>query len=214
MRLEIRTLALVVVLLVGCASSDFLTEIPRPKLTPDPARATVVFLRPTMDAPSTRVTIVDSRRRFLGDSVPGGCFVTTVEPGAHLFVGWADNTTGMSAQVDAAKIYYVDVVMRLGAGSSRTNLIGIPAGATTPGAAPGAAPGATPGTAEKAAAHIRAALEDCTFYRVDERAGQAWVVKHAPEAIDRVRRAQEIVARYDLEARRTRSLRSEDGRTE
>jgi hypothetical protein len=181
--------------ITGCASSDFMVEIPKPKIAPDPSKATVVFLRPKSTAPNTNVTILDGSRRFLGDSLPGGCFVTKLAAGEHLFVGWGANTTALTARLEPGNVYYVDVVMRLGSVSSRANLLGVDGD-------------------PKGRARVREALEDCTFYRVDEAAGQAWVRSKGKEALERVRFAQEIAARFSAAERKSRSLDSEDGRTE
>ncbi|NUP06924.1 MAG: hypothetical protein HOW73_12800 [Polyangiaceae bacterium] len=179
----------------ACASSDLMTEIKRPKIAANEQKATVVFLRASSTAPNTTVTILDDKRRFLGDSLPGGCFVAQVDPGEHLFVGWAANTTAMEVSLEPKKIYYVDVVMRLGSVSARANLLRVD-------------------TSAEAKRATRAALSDCTFYRADERAGARWLAEREPEAIDRVRRAKEIAARYTTEEQKQRRLLPEDGRSD
>lgn len=186
---------LVACLTTSCATSDLMREVARPSLKPDPSFATVVFLRPSTAAPNTLVTLVDGSGRFLGESESSSCFATKVEPGKHLFVGWAANTTALSAELEAGKVYYVEVVLRLGSLSSRANLFAVK-------------------RTREEAAQVGEWLKDCTFFEPDQVAGQAWLTAHETERVDRVRKAEELVARFTEEDRKRRALRSDDGRTE
>lgn len=167
--------------LAGCASSDFMRDGPRPALTARSGSALVVFLRPEGTAPNTKVTLLDDRMRFLGDSLSSRCFAVTVDPGERMFVGWGANTAVLSADLQPGQVYFVDVSLRIGAVSTRTNLF--------------ASPPPEP-----------ARLEGCTFQTVDEAAGQRWLNVLGPTARDQIRRAKELWARYEEPERRRRRL--------
>ncbi len=156
-------------------------------ITAEARSATVVFVRPSGVGPNTKVTILDGTR-FLGDSLPNSYFVTHVEPGRHLFVGWAANTTGMEATVAPGRIYFVHVDVKLGALSSRTSLL-----------------------AMRPAPKRGLGLDRLQRYEADERRGQASLRRDEHETHERVRKAAEIVARFGPREKNSRALRVEDG---
>ncbi len=169
-------------LALGCASSPFMTDAPRPALSPRPGAAMVVFLRPDGAAPNTTVRILDDHNRFLGDSLPNRCFALEVEPGERLLVGWGANPAPLLASLAAGEVYFVEVSLRIGAISSRTSLL-----------APALAPS-------------QDALAGCTFQRSDQAAGQAWLDAQPGVSHEQIRRAQEVWARYDEAERRRRQI--------
>ncbi len=99
----------------------------------DPAHATVVFVhhseprdgdcapdeicarasRGYRFAGTPTVRIVDENAQFLGDSAAGTSFAVAFAPGQHWFVGWARDGAGsveaLEANLDAGRVYYVDV---------------------------------------------------------------------------------------------------------
>jgi len=144
-------------------------------------------------APNTLVTILDEEGRFLGDSLPSGCFTAHVQPGRRMFIGVGANTAALDATLEAGRIYYVEVVIRLGSISSRAQLFGVHPG-------------------KDSDAQLRRWWRECDHYQVESAAGQrSWQEREA-ERIDRVRRAREQIARFSDDERARRSLGPEDGR--
>lgn len=188
------TLVASVAMLAACASSDFMRPLPRPpRLTVSANRATVVFLRPRSTAPNTMVTIVDEDGRFLGDSLPSTCFSAQVEPGEQLFVGIAANTAALAATLEAGRVYYVEVMIRLGSVSSRAHLFAVHPG-------------------EERDRRLMRWWRDCDHHTVDTQAGQRALALREAERVESVRRAREQVARFSAEERAQRTLSPSDGR--
>lgn len=71
--------------------------------------ATVVFVRPSELGGADRVTILDGKGRFLGETMPATYFATKVPAGEHLFISWGENTSAVKATVAAGKVYFVEV---------------------------------------------------------------------------------------------------------
>lgn len=188
------TIAASLAILCGCASSDFMRLVAQPApLTASPDQATIVFLRPRNAAPNTLVTIIDEDGRFLGDSLPSACFAARVQPGRHVLVGLASNTAALQADVEGGRVYYVEVVIRLGSLSSRAHLFAVHPG-------------------KDSDASLLRWWRECDHYDVDTDAGQRSMRKREAERIDRVRRAKEQVARFSAEDLARRSLAPQDGR--
>jgi hypothetical protein len=70
--------------------------------------ATVVFVRPSVLGGAARVTLIDGKGRFLGDTLPGTYFAVKMPPGDHVFVSWGENASAVKATVVAGKTYYVE----------------------------------------------------------------------------------------------------------
>ena len=109
----------------GCntGTSPYMTAAP-PSPTADVATdtATVVFVRPSQFGGADRVTIMDGKGRFLGDTLPGTYFAVKMPAGEHVFVSWGENTSAIKATVAAGKTYYVEAYGPGGSGTPRLAL--------------------------------------------------------------------------------------------
>lgn len=178
----------------GCAAtSEFMTELAVPR-SPAPVsdRATVVFIRPSSYAVSLVVTIVDAQGRFLGDALPSSFFVSRVEPGEHTFIGWAENTSALRASVEAGKIYFVEVDVKLGALSPRAHLK-----ALTP--------------ESERWAERESWLSDAHELEVDEASGQAYLETRSEDVEALVRVARRTLEAYSPAELAERTLSPNDG---
>lgn len=95
---------------LGCTgTSPYMA--PASHTTPTAAEdsATVVFVRPSEFGGADRVTIIDGKGRFLGETMPASHFATKVPAGEHLFISWGENTSAVKATLAAGKVYYVQV---------------------------------------------------------------------------------------------------------
>jgi hypothetical protein len=118
-------LAVFFVALTGCtATSKYMTPVPSPAppLAPTPGMAEVVFLRPSGLGSAILFTIVDQNGRFVGDSTAGAHFVTLLPPGEYLFIAEGENTAVMHANLAPGRLYYVEVVPKMGVFSARVGL--------------------------------------------------------------------------------------------
>ncbi len=186
--------ALLLALTTGCAAtSDYM----RPTLVPldappPPGTASVVFIRPSGWASSVLMTIMDDQGRFIGDSTAGSCFATPVPAGKHLFIGWAENTAALQADLAPGRVYFVEVSSRLGWWSARVQLLAI-----------------TPHS--KQWAKLKDWVSDCDKFRPDEGGGQAYLNGRRDAAAEHVRRGKEKFTDYDAEDLAERTLIPADG---
>lgn len=155
-------------------------------------RATVVFVRPSGYAPGLVVTILDDGGRFIGDALASSYFVHRTAPGEHTFIGWAENTSALSANVEAGKIYFVEVEVKLGALSARSHLK-----ALTP--------------RSERWAERDAWLQDGQELEVDEDGGQAYLDGRREDVEERIRRGREALSLYSPAELAERTLAPNDG---
>jgi hypothetical protein len=178
----------------GCtASSDYMLEAHAPQLMhPVGNAATVVFIRPSGYAKGMKMTVLDGRGRFLGDSLPESWFAVKMPPGDHVFVGWAENTSALRAQLLPGRTYYVEVAPKMGAFSARVQLLAITPRAESWG-------------------ELREWLDESRQLVPDEANGQAYLNGRKDDVVDRLQRAAEIMREYDRDELEERTLRPEDG---
>jgi hypothetical protein len=94
--------------------SRFMREASAPhQIERSPERAVIVFIRPSGFAAIAKFPVFDERGRFHGESLSDSYFVTTIEPGRHVFVAWGENTAALDATVDAGRIYTIEVSPRM-----------------------------------------------------------------------------------------------------
>lgn len=182
-------------LFVGCiATTDAMRPLGGPvPLQPEPERATVVFVRPSIGARETVITVVDEAGRYLGDSSALGCFAAQVTPGAHTFIGFADNMGIVAADVEAGRVYFVQIAVPVGALSPRVRLFPIKRESPDMLA-------------------IRGWLADCHAFAVDRAAGQARLEGDPDLDLDRkLRDAQEALRRFSEDEIDARTLERHDG---
>src|SRR5689334_11749984 len=120
---------LVVVALTALTGCSFSAPHMRPAasgaITPDPAAATVVFVRPSRIGGAITSVIATTDGRFLGESQAKSYFVARLPPGDHLLVSWSESTPAMRASLAAGMIYYVEVAPKMGWGSARIQLLAV-----------------------------------------------------------------------------------------
>lgn len=186
--------ALLLALTTGCtATSDYMRPTLLPlDAPPPPGTAGVVFIRPSGWAPGVLMTILDDQGRFIGDSSAGSCFATPVPAGKHLFIGWAENTAALQAELLPGRVYFVEVSSRLGWWTARVQLLAI-----------------TPHSEQWA--KLKDWVSECDKFRPDEAAGQAYLTDRRDAAASRIRRGKENLADYDAEDLAARTLHPTDG---
>jgi hypothetical protein len=110
---------------LGCGSK-FMIEARAPMaFAPDPAAATVIFIRPSRFASAIRPAILDERGTFLGEALPSSHFAVRVTPGEHLFVAWSEGTPALRATLEGGKFYYVEIGIVPGVWSARARLFAV-----------------------------------------------------------------------------------------
>jgi hypothetical protein len=180
-------------LLLGCTSSQFMREIPRTgQIARSNDAATIIFIRPSTWGAS-RTTIVDTKGRFLGDSLPGSFFAVSVPPGEHVFFSWAENTGPLKATVEAGKVYFVEVAPKMGMLSPRVHLL-----AVTP--------------RQPTWSDIDKWLRESTPYAPDEPQGQAYLRERQEDVQERISRAVDAMAKLEGQDLEDRTIRPADGR--
>ncbi|APR87544.1 hypothetical protein A7982_12893 [Minicystis rosea] len=96
--------------LTGAVTDVLVREIPASTILPASAdAATVVFIRPSDEAPALMPIVVDERGQFLGQSLAASYFAVAVPPGAHLFVLCNDTPAGLRAELAPGKRYVVEI---------------------------------------------------------------------------------------------------------
>jgi hypothetical protein len=126
----------IVIWLAGCAAAPVsMRTTPPHVIVGDADHAIVMFVHPGdprvaacatqegclpappgwHDAGSPTLRLVDERARWLGDSSADTIVTATFDPGEHVLVGWVGGereTCAMHVQLEAGRIYYVEVRSR------------------------------------------------------------------------------------------------------
>ena len=106
----------------GCTgTSPYMTPGDRAGITAAAESATVVFVRPSYGG-ADRVTLLDGKGRFLGDTLPRTHFAVTMPAGEHTFISWGENTSAIKATLAGGKVYYVEAYGPTGPGTPRLEL--------------------------------------------------------------------------------------------
>jgi hypothetical protein len=155
--------------------------------------ATVVFIRPSGFAPSTLVTVIDDRGRFIGQSSKQSHFAVNLPAGPHVFIAWAENTAALKADLAPGKTYFVEVAPKMGAFSARAHLL-----AVTP--------------KSESWSKLPEWLSQTAGYTPDRTAGQAFLDAKHDDTLERVRRGIDALAKYSPEELAERMIRAEDGK--
>lgn len=154
--------------------------------------AQVVFVRPSAMGFALGVTLLDGSGRFLGDLPAESHFAVAVPPGQHLFFAWAENTAAIRADLAPGRTYFVEVSPRPGFLSMRIQLL-----ALTP---------RHPKWRERGAW-----IRETQHLIADRTAGQAEMNRRAEDRAERLRRAREILRKYDPTELAERTLTPDDG---
>lgn len=177
---------------LGCqASSPHMAPGARSTIDAAHDQATVVFIRPAYYASSVKVTIVDEKGRYLGESLPESYFTVKMPPGEHLIVGFTDTTHALKANLVAGKIYYVHVVANEDNWSPRFSLLGI-----------------TPRS--KDYGHIDDWMAKASAFAPDEKGGQEMLAKHHVDA--EILKGQAAIQHYDAKELEERTILPDDGK--
>jgi hypothetical protein len=179
----------------GCAAtSDYMLEVKPPRaVVATPGMAMVVFVRPSSWGAAIKTTILDERGAFLGDSLSASHFAVSLPPGPHVFISWAENTAALQATLAQGRIYFVEVAPRPGFLSARAHLLAI-----------------TP--RRETWAKLGDWLAETRQFTPDPAGGERHLQERAEDVTERVRRAQEVLRKYDAEELEARTIRPEDGR--
>jgi hypothetical protein len=95
---------------------------PAPAITATPGKATIVFVRTSGVGSAIKFMIIDHYGRFLGESTASSHFPVVLEPGEYLFIAESENTAVMHANVWPDRVYYVEVVAKMGVLYARVGL--------------------------------------------------------------------------------------------
>lgn len=155
--------------------------------------ATVVFVRPSEFGGADRVTIIDGKGRFLGETMPASYFATKVPAGEHLFISWGENTSAVKATVAAGKVYYVEVTA--------------PNGPRTPFVYLKAASLRSP-----AYGRVDSWLAKTQPLAPDEARGQADLQTRSSGVASAIARGNKVMAGYDASELPEQTLTAEDGK--
>lgn len=180
---------------LGCgpARSPYMAPAPHTSVTGAPDMATVVFLRPSYYSSSTKVTVVDGKGRFLGESVPESYFAARLPAGEHLLVGYVDTVAPLRANLRAGQIYFVEVAAEEGPFSPRMQLLAV-----------------TPRTASWG--RLDAWMEKSAAYSPDEPGGQAAIEAKKGSVLGNIAKAERILAGYDAAELAARTITPDDGK--
>ncbi len=178
---------------VGCTgTSPYMTAGDRGAVTAAAETATVVFVRPSMHGGADRVTILDGKGRFLGDTLPRTHFAVTMPAGEHTFISWGETTSAIKATLAGGKVYYVEAYGPTGAGTPRLELRAITLHSPTYG-------------------KIDQWLASTQPLVPNEAAGQAYLQGEASGVASVIARASSVLAEYKEELAE-HTLSAEDGK--
>lgn len=177
----------------GAATSEYMR--PLGEGAPPPAAkadtATVVFIRHSGMAKKAVTTILDEGGHFVGDSTASSYFAREVPAGKHMFITWAENTDFLTADVQAGKVYYVEVDPSMGAWSARFHLFAVKPGS-------------------KQWSELQDWLKDNKQFSVDVQSGEAYLQGRAKDVQERLRRANDAASKEKGEDLDKRTLGPND----
>lgn len=113
--------------LTGCQSS-LMTKAGNGEPRPEPGKALVVFMRPSMFGGAIQSSVYDTSEqgdKFIGIVSTKTKIAYQADPGDHLFMVIAENADFMVAHLDAGKTYYTLISPRMGVWKARFSLLPI-----------------------------------------------------------------------------------------
>ena len=120
---------LALVALTGCQSSLMAktADSVRP-YEPNPAKAVVIFMRPSYFGGAVQSTVYqyDDAPRFIGIVSSGSKIAYQADPGRHIFMVMGENADFLEADLTAGNIYYIEVEAHFGFAKARFSLEPIP----------------------------------------------------------------------------------------
>jgi hypothetical protein len=118
--------------------------------------------------------------------------VATVAPGQYTFIAWSEGTPALSAQVEAGKIYYIEMGMTIGAWSARARLFGV-------------------GPSRKNWSELPTWLRESKMAALKPGAAELFKDDKGDDIAEVVEKGKKSWEEYDAEAREQRSLTAADG---
>ena len=194
--IAVAAVVLIATALGGCntGTSPYMTPAsPSPAAEAAADTATVVFVRPSQFGGADRVTIMDGKGRFMGDTLPGTYFAVKMPPGEHVFVSWGENTSAVKATVAAGKTYYVEAYGPGGSGTPRLALRAVTVSSTSWG-------------------QIDGWLANGRPLAPDEAKGQAYLQAEASGVASALARGNKVLAAYSSAELPEHTLSPEDGK--
>lgn len=179
---------------LGCTgTSPYMAPAPRGGVAAAEDSATVVFVRPSQFGGADRVTILDGKGRFLGETMPASYFAAKVPAGEHLFISWGENTSAVKATVAAGKVYFVEVTAPNG---PRTPFVYLKA----------------TGLRSPSYGKIDGWLAQAQPLAPDEARGQADLQARSSGVARAIARGNRVMAEYDASELPEQTLTAEDGK--
>ncbi len=177
---------------VGCAGRYMTPASPTQAIVADASAATVIFVRPSNYGGAASFVVVEGDGRYLGETRGREYFVDKFPPGERTFVSWGENADMVKANLEAGKIYYVLLSVRMGIWSARMSLSAL-----------------TPDRSEwpKLPAWMAASRE---MSRDEEKIAK-WLTRHEDDVQARIRSAHGAWDRYNQAKRDVRTLEPGDG---
>lgn len=191
--LSLSVLVTVLATLTGCViKAPHMRPAASGAISPDPAAATVVFVRHSILGSAITSVIATTQGRFLGESQAKSYFAAKLPPGEHLLVSWSESTPALRATLAAGMIYYVEVAPKMGWGSARIQLIAL-------------------GPRRPSWVELPGWLREGEALEADLAGGAALLQERAGKFAERVRAAEASYQGYSAEDREERTLRADDG---
>jgi len=179
---------------LGCAAtSPYMATAPHNGVQAVEDAATVVFLRPSYYASSIKVTVIDGKGRFLGESTPESYFAVKMPAGEHTFISYVDTTAVVKANVQAGHVYFVEIAAKEGPFSPRMQLLAV-----------------TPRTA--AWGQLDAWMAASASYAPDEALGQQGLSVRGNAVASQLHKAEVLLAEYTPAELAARTIGPEDGK--
>lgn len=121
--LKLSLLFTAVFIFSGCATTEHMTAVEgEAKLSPDPGKSMVVFMRPSSYGGAILSTVYDGVE-YIGTVPANTRFSYQTEPGEHMFMVIGESADFMKADLAPNKIYYARVAARMGVWKARFSFI-------------------------------------------------------------------------------------------
>lgn len=122
MKVKLLIIGLVSILMIGCAAPNMKFSVPSSATIDQPTdKAVVYFIRPNSLGYKINAAVYDDET-FIGFVPYNQKLPYFAEPGEHLFMVVSEAADFLKAELVAGKIYYVQVVPRMGAWRARFSL--------------------------------------------------------------------------------------------
>ena len=121
--IKISLLITSIFIFAGCATTEHMTAVEGDtRLSPDPGKSMVVFMRPSSFGGAILSTVYDGMD-YIGTVPANTKFAYQTEPGEHMFMVIGESADFMKADLAADKTYYARVAARMGVWKARFSFI-------------------------------------------------------------------------------------------